>query len=100
MGSLIDKDHTASAELVGAFKDLSRQSTATTKQSFKTILEILERGITPKDKEDILHALGNIKRQDKSMFVKVSELIGVGAIQGVAGNALYQILTNLSRSLP
>ena len=100
MGMLLEKDRTAHAELLNAFEDLSRQSTATTEQSFGTILKVLERGITAEDKEEILWALTSIQRHDKSLFYQVSKLITIGAIQGAAGNYLYQFLQHLSIKLP
>lgn len=100
MGSLVDKDRTAHTELINSIRDLSRQANTTTRHSFKTILDILERGIEAEDSTEIVEALSNIQREDRSLFQQVSELITIGAIQGVAGNYLYQFLLNLSLRLP
>lgn len=100
VGSLLVDSQAVQRELMGTLRALAAQATQSTSDSFDTILEILDRGITVQDAEELARSLETIKRHDKSLFQQLSEMITEGAIQGVVGNYLYQVLLEVGLRLP
>jgi hypothetical protein len=100
LDSLITQDRATTKALVEVIRELSTQASATTQRSFDTILEVLERGFTADDKETILDALTDIQKQNKPLFIKLSEFIVKSGVSGAIGNTFYDIIKTLKSLVP
>jgi hypothetical protein len=58
----------------------------------KTLVLILERGVTEADENVVVNELQALNREDSGILNQLNELLIKGAIQGTAGNYLFSWL--------
>ena len=96
---MLNKKEDMVAELVGLLTELENRSGENAKDLLRGLILIVEKGIGENDHEEIIRRLDALKKADSPVFRRLYEMLVVGAIQGAAGNQLFQTLQMLAMRL-
>jgi hypothetical protein len=96
---MLSKKEDMVAELVGLLTELENKAGENSKDLLQGLIRIVERGIGENDHDEIIRRLDALKKADSSVFRRLYEILVVGAVQGAAGNQLFQTLQMLAMRL-
>jgi hypothetical protein len=102
--SLLEGLISHSADISTAFQQLVEQVTVQQNTSLadalKSLREMVEHGLSERDREEFMQKIEIIRSEDPSVFTKVFDVLIKGGISGATGNYLYSWLQALINSLP
>jgi hypothetical protein len=99
LSTMLSKKEDMVAELVGLLTELENKAGENSKDLLQGLIRIVERGIGENDHDEIIRRLDALKKADSSVFRRLYEILVVGAVQGAAGNQLFQTLQMLAMRL-
>jgi hypothetical protein len=94
--NMLGKNSIANSQLLSALTELASRSTGSVNDALRGLIAIVEKGLTQNDEERVLEEYRTIQKDDPPILAQLRELLLKGAVQGAAGNYLFNWLNAMA----